>query len=260
MVVEESEEIQKTITFICGNSLITAWRKKYGDSEGSFITEVDYVILDSVWYDSVGTSSCIANNDDADCLKDNLGDLIIAGEVGDFIKTCIDEYQEGTLSRRKKRSANRHQDSKKNQKITRWSLAEYFRFYTNYKKYSAVYQSSLMEGIDQGKYGRELGRNTYIKERGLGAYNYQRLSAFIQTQTLKKCGPKDIGYVEDWKSRFVLLTKEKSDLYEAIVKTSLKATRSQQLTYQCTMTISDDQFAGLAVGEERSDKPVNRAI
>ena len=43
-----------------------------------------------------------------------------------------------------------------------------------------------MEGMDQGKYGSLLGQSSGIKERGLGTYDYQRLSAFIQTQTFKK--------------------------------------------------------------------------
>lgn len=199
---------------------------KYGDSEGSFITEVDYVILDSVWYDSVGTSSCIDSNDEAACWKDNLDDLIVSGEVGDFIKTCIDEYEEETFARRKKRAA-------RTQKTKTQKVNEYLEFYRNYREYSTVYPSSLEEVLDHGKFGSELGGNTNIKERGLGTYNYQRLSAFIQTQTLKKCGPRDRGYVEDWKSRFVLLTKEKSDLYEAIAKTA--RTDSQELTYSCSM-------------------------
>jgi len=78
--------------------------QKYGDLEDSFISEVDYVVLDSVWYDRVGTSGCINNKDDAECWKENLDNFIIQGQVGKFIKKCIDQYQDYLIHGKEKRS------------------------------------------------------------------------------------------------------------------------------------------------------------
>jgi len=314
--------------------------EQYGG--GSFITEVDWVILDSIWYDDVASTNCIVNDqDDAECWKNNLDDLVADGPLGVAIKSCIDQYeeQENGLDRRKRRSVSRNilKESKgslptilkdfliSSRTITADEIAEEIesvfhacehqaakelqcpvghvirvidafygrkstticserdvtdcsavgsrqiietlcngyqscridprntiftdpcrgvrkyvevtyqcvqgrdrrsrRYYKRSKEYSRVYPSSPEEIMEQGQFADGIRNNTNIRERGLGRYDYQRLSAFVQTQTIERScnNRKREGLVQDWQARFVDWTKPRSDLYEAI-----RTTASQQ--------------------------------
>merc|ERR1719277_2431162 len=54
---------------------------KYDGKGGRFITEVDYVILDTIWYNQVSTSHCVGEKDTAECWKGSLDELLKLADV-----------------------------------------------------------------------------------------------------------------------------------------------------------------------------------
>jgi len=62
------------------------------ESNQSFVAEVDYVILDSMWYLNTDAANCKESNDEAGCWKVLLESFLKAGELYDAAAECIDSY------------------------------------------------------------------------------------------------------------------------------------------------------------------------
>lgn len=173
----------------------------------SIITEVDFVILDSMWFINTDVMYCKDGADTADCWKTILKQLLIPGQLYDMAASCIDLYSTSDaqnyneIPMRKRRDVSYQSSKPRN--------TYYFDDDYEYSK-ATIFHGRCM----QDKYREE--------SRGIGTYNFVRLSAFVETQTVIGCAGCSSGkdvcfsgsqeYEEMWQDRYSGLSSPASVL------------------------------------------------
>jgi len=174
----------------------------------TFNTEVDFVVLDTLWYVDASTIQCSddEDSDSVECWQEVLENLLVEGELLNMTKSCVQKYSE--------------QNSDNDETVTTSTVSRKRRS-TEDDSYWQTYGANVTEQIQYRHFGNCLSNDSSLSS----SYQYDKLSAFVQKQVLSSC-----DLCNERQCR-----KKRSNVawYNRITMMSSPASRMRSSSYSC---------------------------